>query len=106
VTFKANYEGIGEMLRKPYMQEAMKARAERGKEFAEGIAPVDETGDHPGRYKESFHVHSGVRHRKTARAFAQLSNDSPEAPYVEHGNGTAKYQGDHVLSRALEIMAK
>lgn len=102
--FNASYEGIGEMLRSEYMQAAMRKRAENGLEYAVAVAPVDETGDHPGRYKESFSVESGVREGKTSRAFGRLVNSAPEAPYVEHGNGTAKYQGDHVLARALDVM--
>lgn len=104
MTFKANYEGIGEMLRSEGMQAAMRKRAERGLEYAVAISPVDETGDHPGRYKASFEVEGGIREGKTARAVGRLINSSPEAPYVEHGNGTAKYQGDHVLRRALDVM--
>lgn len=104
-SFKANYDGIGDMLCKPEMQEAMHKRAENGMEYGVAVGPVDETGDHPGRYKESFSVESGIRDGKTRRAYGRLTNSAPEAPYVEHGNGTAKYQGDHVLARALDVMA-
>lgn len=106
MTFKANYVGIGEMLCSEGMQEAMRKRAEHGKEFAEAISPVDETGPHPGRYKESFTVEADVREgHETRRAVGRLVNSAPEAPYVEWGNGTAKYQGDHVLRRALDVMS-
>lgn len=105
MTFKANYEGIGEMLCSDYMVAAMERRAYRGGEYAVAVAPVDETGDHPGRYKDSFVAGADVPEgRKTRRAVGFLVNTSPEAPYVEHGNGTAKYQGDHVLARALDVM--
>lgn len=104
MTFEPNHEGIGEMLKREYMQEAMKRRAERGKEYAEAIAPVSHTDDHPGRYKASFRVSSGVQHYKTSRAYGRLDNISPEAPFVEYGDGTEKYQGDHVLARALDVM--
>lgn len=106
MTFKANYEGIGEMLNSKYMQEAMRRRADRGKEYAESVSPTDDGEDgHPGLYKSSFVVSSGSHGgEKHDRAYALLENTSPEAPYVEHGNGTAKYQGDHVLARALDVM--
>lgn len=104
MTFQANYQGIGDMLCAPYMQDAMRRRAEAGLAYAVSIAPVNTGGPHPGRYKASFQVHSGVRRGATSRAYGELSNTSPEAPYVEYGNGTPAFQGHHILARALDVM--
>lgn len=77
-------------------------RAERGKDFAETIAPVD-----TGKYKSSF----TVREIETAAGFrgARLANDakSPEgylyalAP-MEHD--TEHASGRHVLHRSIDAM--
>lgn len=101
--FNASYPGIGEMLNADFMEEAMRARAERGEEFAVAVAPVDETGPHPGRYKAAFHVSSGKHGgHEHDRAYGRLENDSPEALWVEVG--TKNNDAHHVLARALDIM--
>jgi hypothetical protein len=84
--YDANYAGIGEMLCMPGMVADMRRRAEKVKDFAEATAPVDDGGPHPGRYKAAFHVDSGIQQGKTRRAFGRVTNDSPEAFYVEYGN--------------------
>jgi hypothetical protein len=68
------------------MQAEMRRRAELVKARAEASAPVDRTGPHPGRYKQSFRVTSGVREGKTRRAFGRVTNDAPEAILVEYGS--------------------
>lgn len=80
-----DYEGMGEFLRSAEMQAAMHTLAEGFMQRAIATAPVDENGPHPGRYKASFHVESGVRRNKTARAYGKVINDSPEAFFVEFG---------------------
>lgn len=85
MTVHLNYEGMGEFLRSPEMQAAMRTLAEGFMARAIATAPVDEKGPHPGRYKRSFHVESGVQHHTTARAYGMVVNDSPEAFYVEFG---------------------
>lgn len=101
--FTASYAGIGEMLNSEFMQEAMHKRAEHGKDFAEPIAPVDEEGPHPGRYKAAFRVSSGTHGgHEHDRAYGRLENDSPEALWVEVG--TANNDAHHVLARSLDIM--
>lgn len=100
--FKASYNGIGDMLRSEFMQAAMEARALRVKARAEATAPVYEQGSHPGRYKASFHVTSGVRHAKTSRAYGRCYNDSPEALYVEYGN--VNTPAHHTLLAALDAV--
>jgi hypothetical protein len=99
-TFQASYSGIGEMLRSEFMQAAMRARAEKVLVLAIATAPVYEQGPHPGRYKAAFHVESGVQHHKTSRAYARVSNDAPEALYVEFG--TRNNPAHHTLTKALD----
>lgn len=84
--YEASFRGIGEMLCMPGMVADMRRRAEKVKDFAEGSAPVDDGGPHPGRYKAAFRVDSGVQQGRTRRAFGRVTNDSPEAFYVEYGN--------------------
>lgn len=100
--FKASYRGIGELLRSVEMQEHMRVRAERAKAFAEAEAPVDTGGPHPGRYKASFHVDVDIKRGRTSRARATLSNDSPEAFFVEYG--TRNNPARHILGRSLDAM--
>lgn len=101
--FNASYAGIGQMLRAKFMQEDMHRRAEKVAALAEATAPVGsavEGDEHPGRYKASFHVESGIRVRKTTRAYGRVTNDAPEALAVEYGLGkTPKYR---TLGSALQ----
>jgi hypothetical protein len=104
VTYTQNHKAVGEMLCAPFMVAAMRKRAERGKEFAESIAPVDETGPHPGQYKAAFDVEAGVRQPKTRRAFGRLVNTAEAAFYVEFG--TVHNDAHHVLRKTLEVMGE
>jgi hypothetical protein len=93
--FTPDHRGVGEMLRAPFMQAEMIRRAEIIKARAEAIAPVDEKGPHPGRYKASFHTkvtsHGGAPGRYgELRAEAIVYNDSPEAIYVEFASWGAE----------------
>jgi len=85
VTVHIDYEGLGQLLRSPEMQAAMHTLAVGFMQRAIATAPVDEDGPHPGRYKASFRVESGVQHNTTARAYGRVINDSPEAFFVEFG---------------------
>lgn len=110
LTYRLDFAGFNEhLLNADFMVEHMAARAERGKAFAEAIAPVDPEGQHPGRYKESFSVESGKRggvHHD--RAYAIVSNDAktddgePLAVFVEFG--TEHSDGHHVLSKTLDAL--
>lgn len=91
------------VLNAPWMVEAMRSHAEAGKEFAESVAPVDEDGPHPGRYRDAFEVESGTHGGIHGdRAYATLRNTAPEAVYVEFG--TERQDAEHVLTRALDVM--
>jgi hypothetical protein len=91
------------LLNAPWMVAEMRSRAERGKAFAESIAPFDETATDGGHYKDSFSVDSGTHGGLHGdRAYATLKNTDAAAPYVEFGNGHDN--GQHVLTRALDVM--
>lgn len=92
-----SYEGIGEMLRSDWMRAHMHERASRMKDYAVAIAPVYKgtgTDKHRGRYKDSFHVesvsHGGFRHD---RAAGILTNNAPEAVFVEFGTSHQRAHG-------------
>lgn len=101
VTFKASYTGIGEMLRSPEMQSAMRQLAEKVKARGEANAPVGDPSEdpHAGRYKASFYISTGVQQRKTSRAYAEVGNTAPEALTVEYG--TTDTDAHHTLLNAL-----
>lgn len=99
--FQGDYRGIGDMLCSEGMQAAMRARAEKVAVAAEIDAPIGPASDpHAGRYKASFSVDSGIREGKTRRAYGRVTNDSPEAIYVEYGN--KNIDAHHTLGRALD----
>jgi hypothetical protein len=88
-TYEQSYQGVGELLRADFLIAEMHRRAERVKVVAEATAPVGKASDgdtHPGRYKASFSVESGIREGKKPRAVGRVVNDSPEAFMVEWGN--------------------
>jgi hypothetical protein len=101
--FYASYPGIGELLRSPGMEKEMARRAGKIKDRAEVSAPVGDprTDPHPGRYRDSFRVTSGRGggFRKD-RAYGRVTNDSPEAFYVEYG--TSKVDAHHTLLNAAQ----
>lgn len=89
-----------EVLKAPFMQEDMGGRVERGLAFAVAEAPVDRKSKHPGRYKAGFKAE--VTTKLHNRATGVLSNDSPEAGFVEFGtkNNPARY----ILTRSMDVM--
>lgn len=98
--YRPDREGIGAMLCSERMQALMGVAAHETKAIAEATAPVDETGDHPGRYKTAFKVETGVREgRKTRRAYGRVKNDAPEALWVEIGS--VHNEAHHTLAHAL-----
>lgn len=87
--FNPDHAGVGRMLRAPFMERAMRERAELIRARAETMAPVSKDPDDPhrGRYKASFHVRSHSHGGATKdRAEAIVYNDSPEAFWVEFGH--------------------
>jgi hypothetical protein len=107
--FKANYEGLGELLRGPEMQADMKRRAEWVAAEAAATAPVGPPGDpHRGEYRDSFKATSGVETdiKGTRRAYGRVTNSSGHAVAVEYGRyGRSKgptSSAHHTLLRALD----
>lgn len=83
-TYRPNRKGFDdEVLCAGFMVAEMAARAERIKAVAEATAP-DATPFGEG-FKYSFVVESGVRKRKTRRAFGRVTNTDPDARYIEFG---------------------
>lgn len=103
MAFRADFTGIGEMLRSAEMQADMRRRAENVAQTARAIAPVGpETGG--THYRDSFEVSSGVRPGETGRAYGRVTNDSDHAAAIEFGNGRTRRQTiapQHVLGKAL-----
>lgn len=98
---KPNFAGMSELLRSDELRAMCLERAEAVKEFAEDIAPVDEHGPHPGRYREAFHTESGTENgADEPRAYARVVNTAPEALSVEFG--TANNHAHHTMLIALE----
>lgn len=99
--FNASYRGIGELLRSTGIEAEMLRRAEKIKARFEETAPVDETGPHPGRLRDSAVVTSdrlgGVHHD---RAVAHVVVEAPEAFYAEFGNTNVSRH--RTLGRALD----
>lgn len=99
-----DYAGFGALLQGPEMQAEMRKRAERIAAAAEAIAPVGDAakGDkHPGQYKASFEVESGVTDSlRGRRAYGRVTNTAPHAAAVEFGNAHSPAQ--HVLGRAVD----
>lgn len=107
--YKKSYSGIGELMNGPEMQEVLRQAAEKGKAYAESIAPVGDprTDPHPGEYKASFEVnvqsHGGLH---GDRAAAQVVNTSEYAAALEWGNGAHPpySHGYHVLGRTAQAL--
>lgn len=97
MTFRPDYDGIGEMLTAPWMQAEMLARARAGEAFALGVAPR-----RTGEYAHSLQSRSGIQQGKTRRAFGRLESTDSKALHIEFG--TEDTPAFRVLGKALEIM--
>ena len=113
-TYTGSYSGIGEMLRADFMVEEMGRRAQAVMDQAVATAPVyaGREGDpHRGRYKGSFSMHTTDHGGwKGDRAAGIVTNDSPEAVFVEYGTRAGRYhpegqRGHHTLLNALRSAA-
>jgi hypothetical protein len=94
MTYVAFPSGIRDLMRSEPMRRAMEQAAQRGKAYAESIAPRDS-----GEYATSFVVTSGIG---KSRAFAVLANTAPHAVVVELVNGG----GQRVLGRTVDVIEK
>lgn len=96
-----------------WMVAEMLERTEFAKKVAEAIAPVDTGGPHPSRYKDAFSAKAEVGEslNETRRAIGTLSNDAPEAWFVEFGAVTVNEDGNvvervkahHTLAKAVGL---
>jgi hypothetical protein len=81
--------------------------AERVMERAVEISPVGdplEGDEHPGLYKRSWRVESGLNGGPTSRtAWGRVLNDTSYSPYVERGNSEGA-PPQHILRRASEVL--
>ena len=93
--FRADHAGIERFLRSEELQRALEKFAERGKDYAEQIAPV-----RTGRYRDSFRVRTGVGQR--GLAYARLENTAPYAIYLEYG--TRYMARQRILGRSIDAM--
>src|ERR1700748_3876272 len=95
-----SFTAVRQLMQSPEMEAEMVRRGEKVMELGIARAPVAKEGPHQGRYKESFHLESGTEGMPGAiklddRAWCEVSNDAPEALYVEYGDkGAEPY---HVL---------
>lgn len=107
-TFRADFGGIGQMLTSPWMRAEMERRAKAVEELARADAPVDETGPHPGQYRDSIQMRTFVRERPARggvgrRVVARVEATAPESFIVEYG--TRRQEAHHTLGRALDAAA-
>lgn len=91
------------LLQADWMVAEMRRRAERGKAFAENIAPDAEP------YGEGYIASFKIRTRKRGghnnnRAEALLVNTSPHAFYVEYG--THRQRGHYIMTGAMIVMGE
>lgn len=103
--FEPNRAGLERLLRSDRIRKVLEQRCERGKAYAETIAPVL-TGRYAharnipeGQTGGGFHVVSGVDGR---RAFARLVNDTPYAYFLEFG--TRYMDAQPTLRKSIDAM--
>ncbi|TDD97642.1 hypothetical protein [Actinomadura rubrisoli] len=96
IRYEMNFAGLGKIMRGKQMEAMLRGEAQKGKQYAELIAPV-ETGD----YKSRFRVSSAPRGagRWADRAAGYLHNDSDHALHVEY---TDDYRTLGVVASIIE----
>lgn len=90
------------------IRRSLRQVAGKGKQHAESISPVD-----TGLYKSSFEVNDTTSAQLAGTgpagaietAAVELVNTTDYAVFVEHGNGTAKFRGYHIMRRTLDFLA-
>ncbi|MFH9038497.1 HK97-gp10 family putative phage morphogenesis protein [Streptomyces sp. NPDC017966] len=83
-----DHAAIRALTRHETVQEAVQDTAERGRDYARSIAPVD-----TGQYRDSI----GIREDGDE---AEIVSDADHAPYVEYG--TRHMEGQHIFGRTLD----
>lgn len=95
-SFRADYKGIGEMLKGKIGLAAVMPKAEQVRATAEATAPYYE-GDHD-HYKDHFSIEVGEQRQ---RAVVTVVNDSGHALAVEFGRGNTPRH--RTLGKALGV---
>lgn len=109
IRYTASYSGLRQVMNSPEMQAVMRQVAEKGADYARGIAPVGDPriDRHSGDYAASFEVSvqaNGGFHGD--RAEARITNTAEYAAAVEWGDGAfPPYRhGRHVLARTASAL--
>lgn len=93
------------VLNADWMVAEMRTRAEKGKVFAEAVAPFDPDDPDGQHYRDAFttgaHAHGGAH---GDRAQGTLRNTDRAALFVEYGNRNTPEHA--VLRRALDVMGE
>ncbi|MBT0771812.1 hypothetical protein KIH74_22920 [Kineosporia sp. J2-2] len=110
MAFAVNRQGITQMLVMPGILADMGRRAGLVAARAKETAPVDETGSHPGQYRDSITTRTLIRprdedppraRRKAPRACGRVTASAPESLLVEFG--TEKQDAHRTLRDALDV---
>lgn len=108
-TYRAFFTATGNMLRQPWMLQAVLPVAHEALVIAQVLSPTGHPDEdrHPGLYRASFRVRYTVKNipyrgKPARRVIAQLVNTANHAGIVEYGNG--KTQRYAVLAQTLDAM--
>lgn len=99
-TYRGRYTGMGNMLKQPWMLQAVLPAAHEGLTIAQGLSPTGNVPDdsHPGAYRSAWKVEYGLKPKKFRgrpgqRQVATIVNHSNHARIVEYGNSkTPEYR--------------
>lgn len=108
-SFRASYDGIGELLGSEMVGAAMLAHAEKVKARAEATAPYYENDPDGQHYRDRFTArveHKSTGRSHTPRAVGVVSNDDPAAVYVEFGTHRERADGTIARTPAHHTMRK
>ena len=90
--FTEDHAGMAELARAAFLAAELERRGERIRARAEELSPV-----RTGRYRRSWRLTVTIR---DGTIHAQVSNDTPYAPYLEYGTRYMRRQ--RVLGRAID----
>lgn len=99
-TFRLNSSGIGAMAVGPEVTAMLIEVADKGKAFAEGIAPRD-TGEYASSFDVTVSVAKVGRYR---RSVAKLQNNANHAAALEFGNKRTRGRRARVLGKTLTAL--
>jgi hypothetical protein len=97
--YRHDFEAFNRLvLNAPWMEAAMRERAELVKAQAEATAPVDE-GDFAAAFEVESGTHGSITHD---RAYATVRNTDPAAEHIEFG--TSDTPAHYTLMRAVDVI--